>query len=54
MNNNKTARLEIRLPKTIKNEFNQIALNKNTTMSKLIYDFILSQIKEVNGDGKIN
>lgn len=42
MKNKKTSRIEIRLPEDIKNKFFIFAQQNNTTMSKIIYNFILS------------
>ena len=48
---NKNSRIEIRLPSNIKEQFQEIAKKKNTTISKLLYEFIINIIKEeeVNG-----
>lgn len=54
MKDNKNARIEIRLPESIKHRFNEIALQENTTMSKLIYNFIISKLEEGANSGQSN
>lgn len=44
--NNKNSRIEIRLPLDIKEKFQNYAKKNNTSISKLLYNFILSTIKE--------
>lgn len=39
--NKQEARIELRLPKEVKEKFQLYAKKHNTTMSKLIYSFIL-------------
>lgn len=48
---NKNSRIEIRLSSSIKEQFQEIAKKKNTTISKLLYGFIINTIKEekING-----
>ena len=42
------SRIEIKLPKADKNAFQEYAKEHNTTMSRLIYEFIVSKIKKEN------
>ena len=43
---NKNSRIEIRLPSSVKEQFQEIAKKKNTTISKLLYEFIINMVKE--------
>ena len=53
MKNNKNARIEIRLPEDVKNRFLKLALQRHTTASELIYNFILTTL-EAEENGKFN
>ena len=46
MKNNKDSRIEIRLPLNIKEKFQKVAKEKNMSISKMLYNYILSVIKE--------
>lgn len=53
--NKSNSRIEIRLPSNEKEKFQQYAKNNNTTMSKIIYDYIKKiLLKESELNGKIN
>lgn len=42
------SRIEIKLPKSDKEAFQNYAKTHNTTMSRLIYEFIISKIEKEN------
>ena len=46
MNTNKDARIEIRIKSTDKEKLQNIAKAKNTTISKILYDYIKTIIQE--------
>ena len=43
---NKTTRIEVRVPENVKQLLKNKTAKNNTTVSKLLYDFIIKYIKE--------
>ena len=43
---NKTTRIEVRVPESVKQLLKNKTVKNNTTVSKLLYDFIIKYIKE--------
>lgn len=54
MKNIDKGRIEIRLPASDKEAFYDYAKEHNTTMSRLIYEFIISKIDKEKNYGKTN
>lgn len=52
MEENKNARIEIRLPIAVKDSLIALAKVRKTTMSKIIYSLILNEIEKENNNGK--
>ena len=48
---NKDARIEIRLPRRVKEQFQALALKKQTTISNLLLEYILNTIKGEKNNG---